>query len=579
MKKITLIFLTLLLCISSLFSQKNKSAFDINKRLGRGINIGNTFEAPSENAWGNPWNPEYFKIIADLGFTHVRLPVRWEPADRSMANAPYTILPAFMKRIQSVIDEALKNKLHIIINMHHHEALLDNPSGQKARFLSQWEQIASYFRNYPDSLLFEILNEPNDKLTPALWNQLAAEALSKIRETNPSRGVLVGTAEWGGISGLNQLQLPDDENLIVTIHYYNPFEFTHQGADWSNMEHVKDVIWYDSEAERETIHQEFEIVKQYSQTNQVPVHIGEFGAYSKADMDSRARWTTYLARWFEEQGFSWAYWEFSAGFGIYNPSAKQLSTPLVNALLHNPIPKPAKVELTSVYESDFKNNTDGWYVNSQGGAAATAFARDGKLETSVTAKGSEGWHVQLVKSNIPLEKNQMYRISFSASSTNPFSGTCYLGRNADPWSAYSDYHQVSLANNETDYSFVFTMKEVTDPAARFVFDLGNANVPASIRFGNICLEKMRIIPTGIAEIEKKEGIRYYFNQSYTTLYLINENNYLKTNLFSLNGNLVSTFNLTDGVNEINTEQWPAGIYLIYLKGRNKAATFKVLKSQ
>ncbi|MDR1114682.1 MAG: glycoside hydrolase family 5 protein, partial [Tannerella sp.] len=202
MRKITFICLATLLTLP-LFSQERKHAFDVKERLGKGINLGDTFEAPSEEAWGNPWNPEYFKMIAELGFTHVRVPVRWEPADRSMNTAPYTIYPQFMERIKSVIDEALKNKLHIIINMHHHEALIARPTEQRERFLSQWSQISTYFKDYPDSLLFELLNEPNDQVTSALWNHLASEALSEIRKTNADRIVLIGPAEWGGVEGLS----------------------------------------------------------------------------------------------------------------------------------------------------------------------------------------------------------------------------------------------------------------------------------------------------------------------------------------------------------------------------------------
>jgi len=65
------------------------NATEINARLGKGINIGNTFEAmPS---WQSPFDPADLKRIADLGFTHVRLPIRWERDDRSMSSPPYTI--------------------------------------------------------------------------------------------------------------------------------------------------------------------------------------------------------------------------------------------------------------------------------------------------------------------------------------------------------------------------------------------------------------------------------------------------------------------------------------------------------
>ena len=312
------------------------SAFEINNRLGRGINIGNTFEAPSETTWGNPWNPGFVKIIADLGFDHIRVPVRWEP--RSMEHPPYTIDPDFLERIKGVIDEALKHGLHVIINMHHHQKMLNDPQGEKERFLSQWDQIASYFSNYPDSLLFEIFNEPHGDFTAEMWNEFFPQALSKIRATNPLRTVLVGTAEWGGLGGLRHLEMPDDPNLILTIHYYNPFRFTHQGASWSNgADAWVGTTWDDTDEERQAVKNDFEFALDYSKRHNIPIHIGEFGAYSAADMDSRARWTTYVTRFFEQMGFSWAYWEFSAGFGIYDRDAGRLRQELVDALLHNTI--------------------------------------------------------------------------------------------------------------------------------------------------------------------------------------------------------------------------------------------------
>jgi endoglucanase len=337
-------FLTafLLFSISTLESKGFDEPHEINRRLGRGINMGNTFEAPSETEWGNPWKPEYFKIMKVLGFSHVRIPIRWATAQRSMETAPYTIEPAFMHRVKEVIDNALKNQLHPVINMHHHEALLDDPEGQKDRFLAQWKQISTFFKDYPDSLVFEVLNEPHNNLNPEKWNLLFAEALAVIRETNPQRTVMIGTAEWGGLGGLSKLKLPNDQHLILTVHYYNPFQFTHQGASWSGEQAMQwlGTKWNDTEPERQKVIDEFAYAIRFSQEHKIPIHVGEFGAYSTADIESRVRWTRFLARWFDQQGFSWAYWEFSAGFGIYNPSTKELLTPLVDALLNSPMAEP-----------------------------------------------------------------------------------------------------------------------------------------------------------------------------------------------------------------------------------------------
>ena len=102
------------------------SAQAINSRLGKGIDI-STFEA--DQSWQAPFDTSYFRIIAGLGFTHVRLPIKWERTDRSMGNYPYTIYPAFLSTVKTAVDAALRNKLHIIINMHHHDALMTYFSG------------------------------------------------------------------------------------------------------------------------------------------------------------------------------------------------------------------------------------------------------------------------------------------------------------------------------------------------------------------------------------------------------------------------------------------------------------------
>jgi endoglucanase len=179
-----------------------EAAFALSEKLGRGINLGNVFEAPSEEAWGNPFQPHFLPLMRELGFSHVRVPIRWETPERSLQEAPWTISHGFLIRIQNVVNQAHEEGLHVIINMHHHEAMLRDPEGQRERFLALWRQIATAFAEYPETLLFELFNEPHGLFTAELWNRFAGEALGVIRESNPKRHVLIGTADWGGLQGL-----------------------------------------------------------------------------------------------------------------------------------------------------------------------------------------------------------------------------------------------------------------------------------------------------------------------------------------------------------------------------------------
>ena len=467
------------------------AAHEMNARLGRGINMGNMFEAPSEAAWGNPWRSGYFRMIADLGFDHVRIPVRWETAARSLATAPYTITASFMSRVREVVDEAMGEGLLVVLNMHHHDALYADPRGQRDRFLAQWRQIAAAFADYPEELVFEVLNEPHGNLSATMWNDFFADALLEIRRTNPTRVVLLGSAEYGGLGAVPRLRPPADPNLILSVHYYNPFSFTHQGADWvgSQSNAWLGTTWNDTEAERESIESEFRVTRAFAARHDLPIHVGEFGAYSTADLESRVRWTRFLARWFEEQGWSWAYWEFSAGFGIYSPSRRAYVQELVDALLHDPMSEPIAVDAAEVYRSDYARGTDGWTLGTQGGATARLSGGGSALTVAIQRGGSETWHVQLVRSGIPIERDRTYRVRFVGTAPAERSATAYIGRASAPWDAYSGYTAVAFSPDRSEQTFTFTMGAVTDPRARLVFDLGLSTVDVTIE--SVVIEEIR----------------------------------------------------------------------------------------
>ena len=283
--------------------------------LGRGINLGNKLEAPTEGEWGTPVEAWMLTTIAEGGFATVRIPTRWSA--HADALPPYTIDAVFLDRVTWVVDAALAAGLTVILNVHHYQEIFSDPDGQQERFLALWRQIAAHFRDYPDALIFEALNEPNTALTSERWNVLFPLALQVIRETNPTRRVVVGTAEWGGIGAMERLQLPDDDRLIFTFHYYEPFAFTHQGAEWvDGADEWLGTTW-SAERDGGAVRQDFNAVARWAVEHDVTVLMGEFGAYSRAPQASRVAWTTFVRREAERRGFSWTYWEFDAGFGAY----------------------------------------------------------------------------------------------------------------------------------------------------------------------------------------------------------------------------------------------------------------------
>jgi endoglucanase len=231
----------------------------------------------------------------------------------------------------------LDQDLVVIINIHHFNDLMDEPSQHKQKFLSIWNQVSRSFMDYSQNVVFEVLNEPHSNLTQDLWNTYLDEAIDVIRATNPRRVLLAGTAPWGGFDGLQYLELPDeDRQIIATVHYYNPFQFTHQGAEWveGNSDEWLGTTWTATPDQQNEINSDFDEVNEWSVQNQRPVHLGEFGAYHKAPEASRAIWTGYVRKAAEMRDFSWAYWEFGSGFGVYNRETEQWRTELLDALIN-----------------------------------------------------------------------------------------------------------------------------------------------------------------------------------------------------------------------------------------------------
>lgn len=302
--------------------------------LHRGVNFGNMLEAPNEGDWGLSVKEEYFDLVKEAGFDFVRLPVKWSA--HAATDSPYTIDPAFMARIDEIVNWALQRDLTIIVNIHHYGEIMSDPAGNRDRYLGLWKQIAEHYKDYPATVLFELLNEPNDQLNAELWNEYLGESLAIVRETNPARDVIVGPVFWNSHESISTLTIPSDEHLIVTFHYYQPFQFTHQGAEWMGAESQQWLgkTWDETDAQKAKITSDFDSVADWAQGHgNVRILLGEFGAYSKAPQDSRVRWTEFVAREAERHGFAWAYWELASGFGVYDPNAHQWREDLLRALI------------------------------------------------------------------------------------------------------------------------------------------------------------------------------------------------------------------------------------------------------
>lgn len=334
-----------------------------NSFLRKGINLGNYFEAPrdfnndgiydTDDGEGN-WSQGRTILKSDIenisrtGFDHIRIPVRW--SDYFSLEEPYNIEEVNginrVKRIKEVISWADEYNLKVVLNVHHYTQMMDGTLLSRKQHVQRLQAIWTYLSNefsideFPaDFLIFELLNEPHSEVGFTAWNSVIAELTDVIWAADTNRKIMIGTANWGGVPGLNFLDLPKEcnpSNTIITLHYYEPHKFTHQGAEWDADMGSMDWIgteWNGTTSEKKELLQLFDDIDNWNSVG-YEIYIGEFGVYSKySDPKHQELWTSFIVNESNKRGYSWAYWEYSEGFGAYDKTINQWKPQLLNALL------------------------------------------------------------------------------------------------------------------------------------------------------------------------------------------------------------------------------------------------------
>jgi hypothetical protein len=178
--------------------------------------------------------------------------------------------------------------------------------------------------------------------------------------------LFVGPGKWNSIDELGALLLPDDdENLIVTVHCYDPFFFTHQGATWSGPDTkvtgirfpgppakpllvdpklnlrkgVIDWIGRYNTLPRErnpsspiAFQDRLKLAHDWSEYYGRPIHMGEFGAYVAADPESRANFYREFRKALDRYGIGWAVWDWKAGFKYWEEANNRPAPRMHDAL-------------------------------------------------------------------------------------------------------------------------------------------------------------------------------------------------------------------------------------------------------
>ena len=294
------------------------TAVEIASKMIVGCNIGNTLEVPGgETGWGNPVvSQKFVDGMKAAGFNTVRIPCSWD----SHADATTQVIaPAWLDRVKEVVDYCLNNGMYAIINTHwdsgwlETNVTLEKQASVNIKQKAYWTQIANYFKDYDEHLLFASANEPNVSDATGMmvlmsYHQTFIDAVRGTGSNNASRTLVVqGPSTDITLTNTLMNKMPTDQienRLIAEIHYYTPWNYCGMSKDetWGNMFYywgkgyhsTTDAAHNATWGEESDVEKYLGLMKTKFVDKGIPVIMGEFGASLRTTL-SGANQTLYLA--------------------------------------------------------------------------------------------------------------------------------------------------------------------------------------------------------------------------------------------------------------------------------------------
>lgn len=346
---------------------RDLTSVEFTQLMGVGWNIGNNLEAlahgkPSETAWGNPpVSATLINAVAAAGFNTLRVPVAWSQFSNP---GTYTIEPAWLKRVEEVVNYALAADLLVIINMHWDGGWMQPTyvaqTQVHTRMAAMWQQIASHFRAYDDRLLFAGTNEvmvSGDYGPPSAeyytvqngFNQLFVDTVRATGGRNFFRHLVVQGYNTDITHTINHAVLPKDvidQRLMMEVHYYDPWEFAGEVKNdrawqWGRVatSHQATAGW----GNEAWVDQQFERMHRHFIARGVGVILGEYGAVYRKHLDPnntyRTYWNRYVTASARQHGLVPIYWDngypyANHSFGLFDrTTGEAVHKSVINAIV------------------------------------------------------------------------------------------------------------------------------------------------------------------------------------------------------------------------------------------------------
>ena len=223
-----------LIALTTLHSKDNSNGVpkDLLSKLTTGVNVTRWFcylQGGDQDAhFSNYLQASDYKNFERLGVKFVRLCISPEmiyrggwPSDK-------------LAKIDAGLEQLFRHHLAVIWDLHDNGQLgLDKPGQDNSRLVSFWSAISAHYKGrHYSSLMFEVVNEPVFTQRSEDWYALQSKVVAAIRAQDPKRTIVVSPTSWSSIDQLVKMPVLPETNLLYTVHCYDPFFFTHQGAEW-----------------------------------------------------------------------------------------------------------------------------------------------------------------------------------------------------------------------------------------------------------------------------------------------------------------------------------------------------------
>lgn len=367
----------ILLCL--LFSLP-ATVFCQNAPFTKGVNLTNWFQVGNaKQIQFTKYTKQDFENIQGLGCDVIRLPINLHfMTDGAPA---YVLDPLFLSFLNEAVNWAEELGMHLILDNHTFDPADDTDPNIGEVLEKVWIQMATHFKDRSELIYYEVLNEPHG-ISDVLWNNIQQNIVTAIRNIDTKHTIVIGPASWNSYNNLAAMPEYQDDNLLYTFHFYDPFIFTHQGASWvgPSMEPLAGVpfpyaaaqmpifpnslngSWiessfnnYNNDGKLATVKSLIDIAVDFREARNVPIYCGEFGVYiPNSQKEDRVYWYEEVRKYLEEKNIAWTMWDYHGGFGLFEAGGNDLfahdvNTDLVVALgLNVPAQSPYEIRPDTV---------------------------------------------------------------------------------------------------------------------------------------------------------------------------------------------------------------------------------------